>query len=77
MAECLDVHSGFGFCSGPISFSRIRRSLRTRGDFGKGHFGIQSFRGKINLEEPIGYTAQPGLIHPSVRPSVHLYMPAD
>ena len=25
----------------------------------------------INLEEPIGYPAQPGLIRPSVRPSVH------
>jgi hypothetical protein len=28
----------------------------------------------INLEEPIGYPAQPRLICPSVRPS---YMPAD
>jgi hypothetical protein len=32
---------------------------------------------EINLEEPIGYPAQPGLIHPSVCPSVSLYMPAD
>jgi hypothetical protein len=30
----------------------------------------------VNLEEPIGYPAQPGLICPSVRPSVHPYVHA-
>ena len=34
---------------------------------------LSSVKRTINLEERVGYPAQPGLIRPSVCPSVHAY----